>query len=569
MSKPTTNTVNASRMPTLRSVSGPFHYRRPTERPFLASERQRTTILFGGLTWKHEQLMRAVLQGCGYLCETLPTPDVQSYQLGREHCNTGQCNPVYFTVGSLLRYLDQLRARGYSRQEIVDSYVFFTAGSCGPCRFGTYESEFRLALENAGFRGFRVLSFQQDHGIQAATGEPGLKFTVDFGMGMLNALVLADIVSDISFRLRPYELESGRTNQVVEEILNRLSTHLRDGKKFELSDWAPIGGAYLASRRNSKLYRTINTIGKVRDQMHGRRYRHVLRDCREELLNVKVDRLRVRPVVKVVGEFWAQLTEGAGNYNLFAFLESEGAELIVDPISTWVMYLLHQAKQRAKTRRMLEAIHNDKAWMRFQFDAEHLRRLALYFLGESLYKAHYGAARKALGCIAAGLPPQQQLGRLADPHYNQLARGGEGHLEVGKSLYYANGSLAHLTISVKPFGCLPSTQSDAVQWSLVSRTGGFAFLPVETSGEGEIDALSRVQLAMADARARALEEFEHCVRRTGIPLPVIRDFVGEHSELSSSLYRVPRRQGVVGGAANFVLHVGELMRNRPYKAANA
>jgi len=39
--------------------------------------------------------------------------------------------------------------------------VFFTAGACGPCRFGMYEAEYRLALRNAGFDGFRVLLFQQ------------------------------------------------------------------------------------------------------------------------------------------------------------------------------------------------------------------------------------------------------------------------------------------------------------------------------------------------------------------------------------------------------------------------
>jgi len=30
------------------------HFHRPVERPFTAGERDRVTILFGGLTWKHE-----------------------------------------------------------------------------------------------------------------------------------------------------------------------------------------------------------------------------------------------------------------------------------------------------------------------------------------------------------------------------------------------------------------------------------------------------------------------------------------------------------------------------------
>ena len=141
------------------------------------------TILFGGFTWKHERFIEAVFRGCGYRCQMLPNPDVAAFQIGKEYGNNGQCNPTYFTVGNLIQFLRSLEARGLSRQEILNNYVFFTAGSCGPCRFGMYESEYRMALENAGFGGFRILLFQQDHGVKAASGNPGLKFSVDLGMG--------------------------------------------------------------------------------------------------------------------------------------------------------------------------------------------------------------------------------------------------------------------------------------------------------------------------------------------------------------------------------------------------
>ena len=40
-----------------------------------------------------------------------------------------------------------------------------------------YEAEYRLALRNAGFDGFRVLLFQQNDGVKAAVrAEAGLKF---------------------------------------------------------------------------------------------------------------------------------------------------------------------------------------------------------------------------------------------------------------------------------------------------------------------------------------------------------------------------------------------------------
>jgi len=117
------------------------HFKRPAERPFTAAERQGVTILFGGLTWKHEWLLRAVFESAGYRVELLPTPDVASFQLGKEYGNNGQCNPTYFMVGHLIKYLQGLESSGLSRRDIVDKYVFFTAGSCGPCRFGMYEAE--------------------------------------------------------------------------------------------------------------------------------------------------------------------------------------------------------------------------------------------------------------------------------------------------------------------------------------------------------------------------------------------------------------------------------------------
>ena len=146
------------------------HFHRPIERPFTAEERDRVTILFGGFTWKHERFIEAVFRNCGYRFKMLPNPGVAAFQAGKEFGNNGQCNPTYFTVGNLIKFLQSLEASGLSRQEILDRYIFFTAGSCGPCRFGTYESEYRMALENAGFGGFRVLLFQQDHGIQCLDG---------------------------------------------------------------------------------------------------------------------------------------------------------------------------------------------------------------------------------------------------------------------------------------------------------------------------------------------------------------------------------------------------------------
>jgi predicted nucleotide-binding protein (sugar kinase/HSP70/actin superfamily) len=550
-----------ARLELAHGIRAPLHFHRPIERPFTAAERDRVTILFGGLTWKHEELLRAVFQGAGYRCDVVPAPDAAAYQIGREHCNVGQCNPTYFTVGSLIQYLRRLEREGLSRQDIVERYVFFTAGTCGPCRFGMYEAEYRLALQNAGFDGFRVLLFQQDDGVKAQTGEPGLEFSVDFGMGALNAINLADVVHQLGYQIRPYEVHAGDTDRVFRDVVAGLDWLLRERPMFELLAAVP---RWLIPplERHRRFHDTLNTIGKLREHLYGDALREALTAARAQIATIEVDRLRVKPIVKITGEFWAQTTESAGNFRVFEFLESEGAELLVDPIGSWVMYLLFQGRLKARVRRGLE-LPMSGGWRhplrRAASDLRYHARRLLFSTGERIWTRQYNRIVDALGGLAHRLPSQDELARLAAPFYNPLARGGEGHLEIGKTLYHSLHHHCHMVLSLKPFGCLPSTQSDGAQSAVVSRFPNILFLPIETAGDGEIHARSRVQMVLADAKARARCEFETAVEATGRPLQEIRSYVADHPALRHPLYAVPTHPGVTGTAANFVLHVGALM----------
>jgi predicted nucleotide-binding protein (sugar kinase/HSP70/actin superfamily) len=405
------------------------HFRTPVERTFTAAERDRVTILFGGLTSKHETLIKSVFQAAGYNVEVLPTPDVASFQLGKEYGNNGQCNPTYFTVGHLIKYLQELERQGRSRQDIIDSYVFFTAGSCGPCRFGMYEAEYRLAVENAGFSGFRILLFQQTDGIKAATGEPGLKFTVDFGMGAFNALTYGDILNDITYQIRPYEVVSGQTDRVMTACMAHLMSEVRDRQMFEVMQRAP---AWLTRRLETRktLRNTLNTLGKIRDHLKGPQTKRALSEVRDRIAGIEVDRLRVKPMVKVTGEFWAQTTEGDGNFRMFSFLEREGAQVMVEPIGTWIMYMLWLAKANYQRRRPLN--FTTPPWWALHTHAKqalkYRSKLASFQFGNWFYNRQYEHVGEALGGIAHHLVDLDELAALARPYYNQFARGGEGHM---------------------------------------------------------------------------------------------------------------------------------------------
>jgi predicted nucleotide-binding protein (sugar kinase/HSP70/actin superfamily) len=539
-------------------------FKKPTERTFTASERDRVTILFGGLTWKHEEMIKAVFHGSGYRCENIPTPIVADFQAGKEFGNNGQCNPTYFTVGNLVRYLQKLEREGLPRQEIIDNYVFFTAGSCGPCRFGMYEAEYRFALQNAGFDGFRVLLFQQTDGIKAASGDPGLKFSVDFGMGMLNALNLGDVINELVYQIRPFEKNKGETDYVINQAVTKLTETLRDRKRWHIMDAAP-GWARPWLEKHSKIAGLGCTLGKVADNLYGREYVEALHACRDSLNAIEVDRLRVKPVIKITGEFWAQTTEGDGNFNMFAFLEKEGVQVLVEPIATWIAYMMHVAKEGAKARFDAQAPYRDPKW--YEFKKRLVNQFSLFkktgglSAGSAMWTYFYHRTIRHMGDTAHRLVPQKELSRLAHPFYHQLARGGEGYMEVGKNVYYTVNHLCHMVLALKPFGCMPSTQSDAVQSRVVSKYKDMIFLPIETSGEGEVNAHSRVQMALAEARAKARAEFDSVLSKTGKSIHDLRAYVDEHPHLKRALYKVPHREGIAGTAAQFAWHVSDLMNS--------
>jgi len=274
-----------------------------------------------------------------------------------------------------------------------------------------------------------------------------------------------------------------------------------------------------------------------------------------------VDWLRVKPVVKVIGEFWAQMTESDGNFRMLEFLESEGAEVSTEPISTWVLYLLHQQKARVACRQKMSIYTAPwtSPWKAITARAAALGKRMGFTLGARIYLHHFRRLAKLLSVPHPMLAPQEALSSLAAPYYNTFLRGGEGHLEVGKTLYYTQKKACHLVLALKPFGCLPSVQSDAVQAALVERLPEVSFLPVETSADGEIHAYSRVQMALSEARAKATAEFEHVLQTLHHPLDEIRSFVGEHPELRHPLNPIPRHAGITSTAANFLIYADHLM----------
>jgi hypothetical protein len=353
-------------------------------------------------------------------------------------------------------------------------------------------------------------------------------------------------------------MQAGATVRAIATAAEKIADHLCNGRRFEVEDHLP---SFLLPDRKSKWYRVPNTWGKVWSHLYGDELRNVLPSVAKEFETIDVDWLRVKPVVKVIGEFWAQMTESDGNFQMLDFLEREGAEVSVEPISTWLLYLLHQRGERAAYHQKINA--RTAPWstpvraMRARLSS--YGQVLGFEAGSRIYIHHFRRLARLLGIPDVRPAPQKKLAELARPHYNTFLRGGEGHLEVGKTLYFTQRKSCHLVLALKPFGCLPSLQSDGVQAALVERVPELTFLPIETSGDGEIHAYSRVQMALSDAKTMAWEEFERAVRIARHPLDEIRSFVAGQPELRHPLRSIPRHSDFTSTAANFLLYADGLM----------
>ncbi len=560
-------TLQAERERMMREAGitvGPVHhFKRPKERAFTKAERGQVTIWLGGLTLRHEQLIVAGLEGLGYKVGLVPTPVKADFQAGKEFGNNGQCNPTYFTVGSLVNHLKRMRdEEGIPLEKILSDHVFITAGACGPCRFGMYEAEYRLALRNSGFDGFRVLLFQQSGGLDQAAVEAGLEFNLNFFLSLLNAMFMGDILNEVAYQIRPYEVEPGKTNEIMNKCMAICQESLRQRNYDEIQ-----GGVLAKLLSKVAPVKTPADAAKFLDQLKGTYYSEVFEKCRQLIEEeIEVDFLRAKPICKVTGEFWAQTTEGDGNFRMFPFLEGEGAEVLVEPVATWICYMLHQAGLKTGDREHLDddgttrSKWNVKQWLADEMAIK--KKLFTFDIAERIIKHEYNKLREAIGGTVHELANQLELTRAGHPYYNSRSGGGEGHLEVAKNIYYSNKDMAHMVLSLKPFGCMPSTQSDGAQAAVTSHFKDMIYIPIETSGEGDVNAHSRVQMALGEAKTKCKEEFKRAVESTGYALEQIREFVAlpENRDLRRPLQHVGHHKGVVGKAANFVMDVAAKMK---------
>jgi predicted nucleotide-binding protein (sugar kinase/HSP70/actin superfamily) len=485
-------------------------------RPFTAAERRDVTILFGGLHWRAERLLEGVLENCGYRARRLPAPTREDLLKGRELIDIGQCCPTSFTTGNLVNFLLRESTR-IGTDGVVRDYVYLTAGACGACRFGQYHQSYELAMRNIGMEEFRIFLMAQNALDQGAEAGGGLQLDMPLLLGTVSAMLCADVIQDLEYQVRPYEVEPGATDRAaraaVEEIHEAMRTRPRQRRKWGSLAWH-LSTGYFA---------------------------RALRRARRHFEAIEVDRLRMKPVVKITGEFYLQTVEGAPNHDIHRWLETEGAEVYPAAVAVWLDYLIRFAGQEFEERRGIVP--------RAGLKCSGLK-LASWLLGR-----FYGRLRAALLDIPRPLPDQYELRRLAAPYFDRRLNGGEGDMLIGKARWAHLNRKAHMICELSPYACMPNTMSVGAMAAVLGKHPDLLYAPLEIKGDSEVHVLSRCQMILTEAKSRAQQEFEAALAKTGMTLEEARRRLDARPAMKRALWRVPHR-GAAGTAANVVLALG-------------
>jgi predicted nucleotide-binding protein (sugar kinase/HSP70/actin superfamily) len=494
------------------------HYRAYRPKPFTREERDGATILFGGLTWRHERLIQGVFENLGYRAQPLPNISRADLDVGKELIDTGACCPTTFTTGNLVGFLRD-EAKRIGADEVNRKYVYATAGSCGACRFGQYHASYELALRNVGLGDFRILLLAQDQLDQGASAGGGLEMNMPMNFGLVWAILVGDLVTDLEFLIRPYEVTPGTTERAARESVEHLFEAFRrrpaKGKKWGTLAWHLATGYFTSA----------------------------LREVNAKFAAIEVDRLRPKPKVGITGEFWLPTHEGDGNHNIKQWLEQEGAEVIPPAVAVWLDYGMKWVRITLEQRLGVEKGARARARL--------VRGL------QRVFRWNYDRLRAALGGLPYALPSQDELQELAAPYYHHHLSGGEGFMLAGKALYNHLRNKAHMTCELSPYACLPNTMSIGAMAGVLGKHPDLLYAAIEVKGDAEVHALSRCQMVLTEAKKRAFREFDQALTTTGLTIDRIREFERHHPEVRRATYRVPHSGAAAGSAANYVLHVAD------------
>mgnify|MGYP000589156397 FL=1 len=358
---------------------------------FTKEMKKEYTILMPQMLPIHFGMFQKMLQLEGYNVVQLNNEGQAVVDEGLKYVHNDTCYPALLVIG---QFLDAIKHGGYDPHKVA----LFITQTGGGCRASNYIHLLRKALEKAGMGYIPVISIS--FGLEK---NPGFHLTIPLLRRLIYAMMYGDLIMNVANQVRPYEINAGETDALVETWKNRLIDRFQQGK------------------------------GMSRKQMQAG-----FKEICDAFKAVPVENFGSKVRVGVVGEIYVKFSS-LGNNQLEKFLLSEGAEPVVPGLTDFLIFKIFN-------REVDVNIYGGK-WIKkkvcqiFKGYVEQCQRDMI----DALNNSHYF---KAPGTF-------EDLHRLVHGYLGEGCKMGEGWLLTAEMLELIHSGTPNI-VCAQPFGCLPN-----------------------------------------------------------------------------------------------------------------
>ena len=347
------------------------------------------TILMPNMAPIHFKILQNVFTQYGYKSDLLDTTGPEIAQTGLKYVHNDTCYPALLVIG---QFINALQSGKYD----VHKVALMITQTGGGCRASNYIFLLRKALKKAGFGFVPVISLS--FGMEK---NPGFSLTLPLIRKFVGGLVYGDQLMLLSNQTRPYEVNKGETDALVNEWIDKTSQLLMQGKGYTLEELDD--NLYLMTKAFSKI--ELNKVPKVK--------------------------------VGIVGEIYVKYSKMANN-GLEEFLAEQDCEVCVPGIMGFAAF---KVDNRIEDIKMFGGSKIKYQFCKFLFDyVTKVERIMI----EAAVK--YGF-----------VPPHEYA------HTKELVKGvigygskmGEGWLLTAEMMELAENGYENI-VCTQPFGCLPN-----------------------------------------------------------------------------------------------------------------
>lgn len=394
-------------------------------------------ILIPNMIDIHFNILVDVFKAEGYDVELLENKGNSVVENGLKYVHNDTCYPALLVIGQMI---DALNSGKYD----LDKVALIITQTGGGCRASNYIHLLRKGLEKAGYSHIPVISLN----LSGLESNPGFKITIPLLRSMIAGVIYGDCLMLLSNQVRPYEINKGETDKLLNEWIHKCADLLNNGKGF--------------STKEIKEY------------------------CKEIVLDFKKIKTNNEKKVKVgiVGEIYVKYSP-LGNNQLEDFLKKQDVEYMVPGLMGFALFKVDNRLEDIKL-----------------YGGKVIKKAAVKILYNYLIKmetALYEAIVENSDFIPIGR--FENTKKIVEGVVGYGSKMGEGWLLTAEMMELVELGYENI-ICTQPFGCLPNhINGKGMIRKIVNKMPNANIVPIDYDpGATAVNQENRIKLMLSIAK---------------------------------------------------------------------